>query len=111
MVFGPRSAEISAAAADRQCADHSCFWGGSVDIFPNDTKATGDDSVSETGLGLLMHWNTQDSSGDSVRFPWCCERDIPLDNFMKAYQPASFNLDGKDVLDETYRKAGKPDRF
>lgn len=49
-------------------------------------------------------------SEGSVRFPLVLGKGIPLNYSSKPIIPPLFGLDGKDVFDETCRKAGKLDR-
>ena len=48
--------------------------------------------------------------GGKTRFPMTAENGDVLDQLLKACQPASFGWNGKEVIDETYRMAGKLDR-
>lgn len=60
---------------------------------------------------VTIRWDslTEDGVSRKVTLP-CSDAERPsFEQLLKDCQPATFGLGGKDVLDETYRKAGKID--
>lgn len=100
-------------------ANYCC--GGSIPISsaasqPN-AERPGTSKAPITSLPTVLRWDVADKPGFSQRlqFPLPSESATQdntksLNDLLKACSPATFGLDGEDVLDETYRKAGKLDR-
>lgn len=58
---------------------------------------------------VTLRWDSDDSAGCKVTLP-CADADRPnFEQLLKDCQPASFGRGGEDVMDESYRKAGKID--
>ncbi|KAK4697466.1 hypothetical protein P7C71_g614, partial [Lecanoromycetidae sp. Uapishka_2] len=94
-----------AAAVDGQAAAATFACGGSVPI--SSCVATSTDMEANTDT---QHIQIRCADG-KICFPMTTLEDsLELQQLVRACQPASFGLGGKDVIDETYRKAGKLDR-
>jgi hypothetical protein len=84
--------------------------GGSIPISSLPTQSTTEFAASKspiTAPPFALRFDTP-SSGGKVTFP--SSDSSGLEQLLKACTPATFGSGGKDVLDETYRKAGKLDR-
>ncbi|KAK5938302.1 hypothetical protein PMZ80_009272 [Knufia obscura] len=58
---------------------------------------------------VTIRWDTDDHNGCKVTLP-CTDADRPnFEQLLKDCQPATFGRGGQDVMDESYRKAGKLD--
>jgi hypothetical protein len=81
--------------------------GGNIPISSLPTpSATGFTPI--TAPLFALRFDTPSSSGGKVTFP---SSDVSeLEQLLKACTPATFGSGGKDILDETYCKAGKLDR-
>ena len=97
-----------AAAVDGQAAAATFACGGSMLISSYLQTVDGDDDIRVPCFQL--RWDTKDGVGGKVRFPLSHEDHAGLQELVNACQPASFGLNGKEVLDQSYRKAGKLDR-
>ena len=61
-----------------------------------------------TSLAINIRWDALDSNVlRKITFPVSNSKEEVLEELVKDCKPATFGLDGKDVLDETIRKAGK----
>ena len=97
-----------AAAVDGQAVAATFACGGSLLIS---SCLRGDDSDDDSIVPCLqLRWNTKDSAGGRLRFPLTPDDQTGLQELVEACQPAAFGLGGKEVLDQSYRKAGKLDR-
>jgi hypothetical protein len=84
--------------------------GGSTPISSLPQSASTDFTASKspiTAPPFALRFDTP-SSGGKVTFP--SSDSSELERLLKACTPATFGSGGKDILDETYRKAGKLDR-
>lgn len=97
-----------AAAVDGQAAAATFACGGSVLISSCLRTDVNDDDG--TVPCLQLRWDTKDGAGAKVRFPLTAEDHEGLQKLVEACQPASFGLGSKEVLDQSYLKAGKLDR-
>ncbi|TDL27749.1 hypothetical protein BD410DRAFT_781632 [Rickenella mellea] len=79
------------ADALKECSKNPPWCGGIWDVSPEDLK-------------LYFDYGTETRS---IQFATATE--AQLDELAKACQPATFGANQEDVLDETYRKAGKMD--
>lgn len=58
---------------------------------------------------VTIRWDSDENIGCRVTLP-CADANRPeFEQLLKDCQPASFGRGGKDVMDESYRKAGKMD--
>ncbi|KAL9617754.1 MAG: hypothetical protein Q9160_007467 [Pyrenula sp. 1 TL-2023] len=67
---------------------------------------------SKDGDGVILHWDNEDHSQSdrmSLSSRLSPEKLAKLGHLREACQPASFGRNGQDVLDESYRSAGKLD--
>jgi len=75
---------------------------------PKQDKPKGDVHRMRCGP-VTIRWDSDDSAGCKVTLP-CADADRPnFEQLLKDCQPASFGRGGEDVMDESYRKAGKID--
>jgi hypothetical protein len=84
--------------------------GGSIPISSLTQSTSTDFTASKspiTAPPFTLRFDTP-SSGGKVTFP--SSDSSELEQLLKACTPATFGSGGKDILDETYRKAGKLDR-
>ncbi|CAD6572987.1 MAG: hypothetical protein ASARMPREDX12_005620 [Alectoria sarmentosa] len=97
-----------AAAVDGQAVAATFACGGSLLI----SSCLRRDDSDDDGIVpcLQLRWNKKDSAGGRVRFPLTPDDQAGLQELGEACQPAAFGLGGKEVLDQSYRKAGKLDR-
>lgn len=101
-------------AVNGQAASATFACGGSVPIV--DPASTNDDTTSSpvrTCAPVTLRWDTNAAGEESkISFPLPAEQKVSgsmLSALMKACQPATFGFGGRDVLDESYRKATKLD--
>ncbi|KAL8786009.1 MAG: hypothetical protein Q9195_008390 [Heterodermia aff. obscurata] len=103
------------AAVNGQAAAATFACGGSVPIV--EPAAMANSSYSEpirTCSPITLRYDAGGSASAKSRisFPLPPNPEVAqsmLDGLVKACQPATFGLEGKDVLDESYRKAAKLD--
>jgi hypothetical protein len=60
----------------------------------------------------VIRWSsdsTSSSGGHAIKFPLATDEPHQLENLLRDCAPATFGVDGKDILDESYRKAAKMD--
>lgn len=101
-------------------ANYCC--GGSIPIsIPSDAAESnsGAEGISESPLTappIVLRWDVPQKEGLSkkITFPLLPENSesqatSALDDLLEACTPATFGHSGKDVFDESYRKAGKMD--
>jgi hypothetical protein len=84
--------------------------GGSIPISSLTQSASTDFTASKSPIRappFALRFDTP-SSGGKVIFP--SSESSELEQLLKACTPATFGSGGKDILDETYRKARKLDR-
>ena len=97
-----------AAAVNGQAAAATFACGGSIQLSSClRTYDSIDDGIVPC---LQLRWDTKNGAGGKVRFPLTSDDQVRIRELVKACQPASFGLGGKEVLDQSYRKAGKLDR-
>lgn len=88
-------------------ANFAC--GGVLRIDPSNTSRFDnfgkDDSM--TCPPVVLRWDTKDGKIDKVQFPVAGRED--LTHLVKDCAPASFGFQGQNLLDVTYRQAGKLD--
>ena len=98
-----------AAAVNGQAAAATFACGGSIQ-FSSCLRTY--DSIDDDGIVpcFQLQWDTKDGAGGKVRFPLTSDDQVRLQGLVEACRPASFGLGGKEVLDQSYRKAGKLDR-
>lgn len=101
-------------AVNGQAAVATFACGGSVPIVDPATTAVTKASETMRKCGpITLRWDAGSASGVSkITFPLPSEREASqsmLTPLLDACQPATFGLGGKDVLDESYRKANKLD--
>ena len=105
--------QLSSAIDDEAViADFAC--GGSIPVTTYHDKNIG----SKAGLvnpPVTLRWDSPDNqiAVSKVTFPVQSDDEAGSSAFnalLDRCQPATFGADGKDVLDETYRKAGKLDK-
>ena len=101
-------------AVNGQAAAATFACGGSIPIA--DPAFTTDDTTSSpvrTCAPITLRWDASASGLDSkISFPLPAEKVVSgpmLRALVNACQPATFGFGGKDVLDESYRKATKLD--
>ena len=97
-----------AAVVDGQATAATFACGGSMLTSSYLQTVDSDDDVRVPCFQL--RWDTKDGVGVKVRFPLSRGDHAGLQKLVEACQPASFGLGGKEVLDQSYRKAGKLDR-
>ncbi|KAL8671579.1 MAG: hypothetical protein Q9168_003923 [Polycauliona sp. 1 TL-2023] len=86
------------AAVNGEAATATFACGGSVDCPSKDG----------TTKGAVIRWDT-DRDPRKIYFPCSQDSTQSFEALVRDCQPATFGLDNRDVLDETYRKAGKLD--
>ncbi|KAL3419488.1 oxidoreductase [Phlyctema vagabunda] len=88
-------------------ANYAC--GGQIAILAGPpVHEYGSDKSAITTHAVTVRFDTSDNRQSKIQFPVLSEDDAQ--ELLKACAPATFGLNGEDVLDETYRKAGKLDR-
>ena len=102
------------AAVNGQAAAATFACGGSVPIV--EPAAMANSSYSEpirTCSPITLRYDAGSASAKSrISFPLPPDSEVSqsmLDGLVDACQPATFGLEGKDILDESYRKATKLD--
>ena len=108
----PYLKQLSDAVAG-QAVNATFACGGSIDV--SDLQ---DDDVGQLNELLCppitIRWDNEDHHGRSkVTLPLISDDVHGRDEFARLLsrcQPATFGVGGKDILDETYRKAGKLDK-
>ncbi len=103
--------QLSAAVSnERATATFAC--GGKVPITGHqDTDRSGTIDDRRLSPSVDVRWDSMLSEGRLVRFPVATERpqSDALQQLLLDCQPATFGRGGKDVFDESYRKARKLD--
>lgn len=109
--------QLKEAVTGYQATANYCC-GGSIPISatasqPN-AERPGTSKIPITSPPTVLRWDIPDNDGLSkkVQFPLLevSDSNSSLEDLLAACAPATFGLGGEDVLDETYRKAGKLDR-
>ncbi|KAI1451323.1 hypothetical protein F4805DRAFT_109316 [Annulohypoxylon moriforme] len=93
------------------CKEFVFTCGGSVPI--NSSEVQGKDFTTPSCNPVALRWDSSDPSTPNSH----CKLDFPIEpstsdnltNLVADMAPATFGLGGKDVFDETYRKASKLD--
>jgi hypothetical protein len=80
------------------------------------------DSRPDRGLGIgtqpvssppvVIRWSSNDASSSdrhTIEFPVAADEPQHLEKLLRDCAPATFGVDGKNVLDDSYRKAAKMD--
>ena len=104
--------QLSSAIDDEaESADFAC--GGSIPVTAHQDQNIGS-TVGLVNPPVTLRWDLSDnqSAMPKVTFPVQSDDEAASASFnalLDRCQPATFGADGKDVLDETYRKAGKLD--
>ena len=101
------------SAINGEAVNAAFACGGSIPVKAHHDKTIG----SMAGLvnpPVTLRWDSSDNQNavSMVAFPFQSDDEPASASFnalLKRCQPATFGADGKDVLDETYRKAGKLD--
>lgn len=86
--------------------------GGSIPTSLHKTPSHPIPDPSHTTAPITLRFDSPDKNGNIIAFPLpnhSIAEKQNLEDLRRASQPATFGLDGRDVLDETYRKAGKLD--
>ncbi|KAL9124866.1 MAG: hypothetical protein Q9217_005855, partial [Psora testacea] len=102
--------ELSTAVSNEKAtATFAC--GGKVPIaVDQDTNRSGTIGDRRVSSPVDVRWDSTLSKGRVVRFPVAAGRSQKaFQHLLLDCQPATFGRDGEDVLDESYRKAGKLD--
>lgn len=100
-------------AINGEAARAAFACGGSIPV----TAHHNENIESMTGLvnpPVTIRWDSSDNgiASSKVAFPVQSDDEVASASFnalLDRCQPATFGADGRDVLDETYRKAGKLD--
>lgn len=92
--------------------------GGQISIKNQATQATADSnaqasttSAAKSTSPVILHWTLPNEAPRALtlQFPVLEDGSETFNQLLQACDPATFGLGQKDVLDETYRKAGKLD--
>ncbi|KAF2825289.1 hypothetical protein CC86DRAFT_41658 [Ophiobolus disseminans] len=88
--------------------------GGSVPIVSKDASSTTVPSGSTSSAPVALRWDSRDFAAGTTKLSFPLDANAApstiLVKLVSDCQPASFGLNGADVLDESYRKATKLDR-
>lgn len=100
-----------AEAFDGQAAAATFACGGAVPVSSCIASSTDTDTKNANSLRIQLRWKIEGRAGGIVYFPTSTDdNDKDMSDLIESCKPASFGLNGKDVIDESYRKAGKLDR-
>jgi hypothetical protein len=83
-------------------------------VLPNANYCCGGSIPISTDSPVTIRFDSSSTSSiHKIQFPASPSSSIDIDELLLASERATFGLDGKDVLDETYRKAAAlaPDKF
>jgi hypothetical protein len=98
-----------AMSSYEETAIFSC--GGYIGIDSQDTTQYGDFTSARrpiTSPAIDIRWDASDGKASrKLTFPVRNGKEEVLEQLVEDCMPATFGFDGKDVLDETIRKAGK----
>lgn len=102
-----------ASAVKGHAATATFACGGSVPLSDLSTSNFGPDAQNFS-RSVTLRWDSEDSYREhsKIAFPLLHHDYLSrraLDSLLRHCQPATFGLDGRDVLDERYRKAAKLD--
>ena len=102
-----------ASAVNGHAATATFACGGSVPLSVSSTGNLGS-GVQNIFPSLTLRWEGQDPyiKQSKITFPLPHHDEVSrrmLNNLIHLCQPATFGVDGRDVLDENYRKAAKLD--
>lgn len=95
------------SSINQETLDATFACGGSIPIAP---AGSGEQAPARTIKPVTIRFQDHKSTGHVLRFPDKTQLDPDaLDALLRACQPATFGRGDQDVLDASYRKAGKLD--
>ena len=98
-VFQELCASLSSASSNFVC-------GGDIKVDPTHADASGKGS-SASCPPVVIRWDGEGTNG--IRFPQSLKEESTIAQLLARSEQATFGHGGKDILDESYRKAAKLD--
>lgn len=103
-----RGLELLSSAVQGEQATATFACGGSIKIGDDNTSTDKDGQLLSPPV--VLRWDNCDKTATHrVQLPHPRGQGQELDRLVRGCQPATFGLNGADVLDESYRKASKLD--
>jgi hypothetical protein len=107
---------LSAAVRGYQATASYCC-GGSLPIAQPQHVDSTKSTVAKAQRTIALRWDLLENNGSArkIEFPLTEAQDHSkaqafFDELIKSWAPATFGRNNEDILDESYRKAGKLDR-
>lgn len=106
--------DLQSLAATLSSLDAAFYCGGNEMMSNTDTNIYASIGVDQTPTicrPVTLRWDFVDGSIGRITFPPSFPGDAHevLSSLLRSYTPASFGVGGKEVMDESYRKAVKLD--